>query len=241
MMIKCIAIDDEPLALKQLSSYLKKVPFFELVASCQSAIEALRILQEQEIDAMFVDIHMPDLNGLDFVLSLQHPPIVVFTTAYSKYAIDGYKVEAVDYLLKPFGMSDVMTAANKVKRRYELMHTATVSNVDQDDALFLKTEYRVVRILISQILYVEGMSEYLRIFVEGQSKPIMVLLSMKKLEERLMGHQFMRVHKSYIINLHHIEQIYKNRILLDTKQEIPIGDSYRENLHDYVAKKFLGI
>lgn len=239
-MIRCIAIDDEPLALRQLTSYLQKVPFFELVTSCQSALEAMRFLEEHEVDVMFVDINMPDLNGMDFVQSLQEPPMVVFTTAYSEYALDGYKVEAVDYLLKPFGLGDVMAAANKVKRRYELMHTATVSNIDQDDALFLKTEYRVVRILIPHIIYIEGMSEYLRIYLDGQEKPIIVLLSMKKMEERLTDYAFMRIHKSYIINLRHIMEINKSRVVLDTGKDIPVGDSYREALQDYVSQKFLG-
>lgn len=239
-MIRCIAIDDEPLALRQLTSYLQKVPFFELVTSCQSALEAMRFLEEHEVDVMFVDINMPDLNGMDFVQSLQEPPMVVFTTAYSEYALDGYKVEAVDYLLKPFGLGDVMAAANKVKRRYDLMHTATVSNIDQDDALFLKTEYRVVRILIPHIVYIEGMSEYLRIYLDGQEKPIIVLLSMKKMEERLTDYAFMRIHKSYIINLRHIMEINKSRVVLDTGKDIPVGDSYRDSLQDYVSQKFLG-
>ena len=239
-MIRCLAIDDEPLALKQLAAYLKKVPFFELVDSCQSALEAMTILEEQEIDVIFIDINMPDLNGLDFVRSLQHPPMVVFTTAYQEYAIEGYKVDAIDYLLKPFGMGDVLRAADKVKRQYDLLHVASLSPVDEDDALFLKTEYKVVRILISHIIYVEGMSEYLRIHLSDQAKPIVVLLSMKKMEERLPNSDFMRIHKSYIINLHHILEINRSRVVLDDADEIPVGDSYREKLNEYISKKFLG-
>lgn len=239
-MIKCLAIDDEPLALKQLAAYLKKVPFFELVDWCQSALEAMAVLEEQEIDVIFIDINMPDLNGLDFVRSLQKPPMVVFTTAYQEYAIEGYKVDAIDYLLKPFGMGDVLRAADKVKRQYDLLHTASLSPLDEDEALFLKTEYKVVRILISHIIYIEGMSEYLRIHLTGQSKPIVVLLSMKKMEERLGETDFMRIHKSFIINLHHLSEINRSRVVLDMEKEIPIGDSYRDKLNDYVSKKFLG-
>ena len=239
-MIKCLAIDDEPLALRQLAAYLKKVPFFELVDSCQSALDAVSVLDKQDVDAIFIDINMPDLNGLDFVRSLNHPPMVVFTTAYQEYAIEGYKVDAIDYLLKPFGMGDVLRAADKVKRQYDLLHTARLSPVDEDDAVFLKTEYKVVRILAHDILYVEGMSEYLRIHFSNQPKPIVVLFSMKKMEERLSDKDFMRIHKSYIINLHHIAEIQKNRVVLDDSKEIPIGDSYRERLNDYVNKKFLG-
>ncbi len=239
-MIRVLAIDDEPLALRQLAAYLKKVPFFELVDSCQSALDAMSVLDKQEIDAIFIDINMPDLNGLDFVRSLNHPPMVVFTTAYQEYAIEGYKVDAIDYLLKPFGMGDVLRAADKVKRQYDLVHTASLSPMDEDDAMFLKTEYKVVRILAHDILYVEGMSEYLRIHFGNQSKPVVVLFSMKKMEERLSGKDFMRIHKSYIINLHHIAEIQKNRVVLNDGKEIPIGDSYRERLNDYVNKKFLG-
>ena len=239
-MIRCLAIDDEPLALKQLAAYLKKVPFFELVDSCQSAIEAMAVLDKEEVDAVFIDINMPDLNGLDFVRSLHHPPMVVFTTAYQEYALEGYKVDAIDYLLKPFGMGDVLRAADKVKRQYDLLHTARLSPMDEDDALFLKTEYKVVRVLTSHIIYIEGMSEYLRIHLSDQPKPIVVLLSMKKMEERLGETDFMRIHKSFIINLHHIAEINRSRVVLDMEKEIPIGDSYRDKLNDYISKKFLG-
>lgn len=239
-MIRCLAIDDEPLALRQLESYLKKVPFLNVVGGCQSAMDAMRILEEQEIDAIFIDINMPDLNGMEFVKSLQHPPLVVFTTAYQEYAVEGYKVNAVDYLLKPFGMADIMRAAERVKERYELLHAATASPVDEDDALFLKTEYKVVRVIVTNIVYIEGMAEYLRIYLNGQEKPLITLLSMKKMEERLQGHAFMRVHKSYIINLRHISEINKSRVILDTGASISIGDSYRERLTEYVNKKFLG-
>jgi len=239
-MIRVLAIDDEPLALRQLAAYLKKVPFFELVDSCQCALDAIKVLYEQEVDAIFIDINMPDLNGLDFVRSLQNPPLVVFTTAYQEYALDGYKVDAIDYLLKPFGMGDILCAADKVKRQYDLLHTASLSPVDEDDALFLKTEYKVVRILIHDIVYVEGMAEYLRIHLANQDKPIVVLLSMKKMEERLPSQDFMRIHKSYIISLHHIAEVNKSRVILDNEKDIPIGDSYREKLNDYINQKFLG-
>ena len=239
-MIRVLAIDDEPLALRQLAAYLKKVPFFELVDSCQSALDAMNILNQQEIDALFIDINMPDLNGLDFVKSLSQPPMIVFTTAYQEYALEGYKVDAIDYLLKPFGMGDILRAADKVKRQYDLLHTASLSPIDEDDALFLKTEYKVVRILIRDIIYVEGMSEYLRIHLSNQEKPLVVLLSMKKMEERLTSQDFMRIHKSYIISLHHIAEINKSRVVLDNEKEIPIGDGYREKLTDYVNQKLLG-
>lgn len=239
-MIRVLAIDDEPLALQQLAKYIEKIPFFTLVAQCQSAIEAKRLMEDEMVDAIFVDINMPDLNGMDFVRSLAAPPLVVFTTAYSEYAIDGFKVNAIDYLLKPFGLDDFRRAANKVKTQYDLMNTATVSDVDEDDALFLKTEYKVVRINVGDIRYVEGMSEYLRIYLEGQTKPLIVLLSMKRLEERLPSHTFMRIHRSYIINLKRIQEVNKNRVIMDADTYLPIGDMYKEAFNNYLNTKFLG-
>lgn len=240
--IRCLAIDDEPLALRQLATYLGKVPYFELTGSCQSAVEAAGVLEKLRADVLFVDINMPDLNGLDFVRSLQSPPMVVFTTAYMEYAIDGYKVDAVDYLLKPFGMGDVMRAADKVRRRYELMRAAEAaqsavapeSRGADDDALFLKVDYKVVRVPVSDIVYVEGMSEYLRVHLQVPAHPVVVLYALKRMEEQLEPRGFMRVHKSYIISLRHIAEVGKRCVLLDTGKEIPVGDSYRGRLDAYL-------
>jgi two-component system LytT family response regulator len=247
-MIKCLAIDDEPFALLQLATYIKKIPYLELKGECQSALEAKEIMENEIIDAVFIDINMPDLNGMDFVRSLAIRPIIVFTTAYSEYAIEGYKVDAVDYLLKPFGLDDFRRAAEKVKKQFELearsyqqtipATPALSSEPDNDDTLFLKTEHRMVRISISGIKYIEGMSEYLKIHLEDQ-KPVVVLYSMKKLEERLPSY-FMRIHRSYIINLKKIQEVNKNRVILDAQTYLPIGDLYREQFTDYLQQRFLG-
>lgn len=238
-MIRCLAIDDEPLALQQLTTYIKKIPFLELVDSCQSAHDAMLIMDREVIDAIFVDINMPDLNGMDFVKSLAVPPLVVFTTAYSEYAVEGFKVDAVDYLLKPFGLTDFQRAANKVKARYDQQNTAMISPVE-DDTLFLKTDYKVIRIEVKDIRYVQSMSEYLKIFLEGRAKPVIVLLSMKKMEERLPSSQFMRIHRGYIINLSKIQEVNKNRVILDEETYLPIGDNYKEVFMHYLERKFLG-
>ena len=247
-MIKCLAIDDEPFALLQLATYIKKIPYLELKGECQSALEAKEIMENEIIDAVFIDINMPDLNGMDFVRSLAIRPIIVFTTAYSEYAIEGYKVDAVDYLLKPFGLDDFLRAAEKVKKQFELearsykqtipATPALSSEPDNDDTLFLKTEHRMVRISISGIKYIEGMSEYLKIHLEDQ-KPVVVLYSMKKLEERLPSY-FMRIHRSYIINLKKIQEVNKNRVILDAQTYLPIGDLYRDQFTDYLQQRFLG-
>ena len=242
-MIRCIAIDDEPLALQQLAAYIKKTSFLELVAQCQSALEARQFLEQDTVDAIFCDINMPDLNGMDFVKSLQAPPLIVFTTAYSEYAVEGFKVNAVDYLLKPFGMQDFQRAANRLKERVQGSRVQEVQGSpltsESDDVIFLKTDYRVVKVSISDILYIEAMSEYLKIFIEGEAKPIVTLLSMKKMEATL-PENFMRIHRSYIVNLTKIQEINKNRIIMDAETFLPIGDMYKEAFQKYIDTKFLG-
>ncbi len=240
-MIRCLAIDDEPLALRQLVTYIQRVPFLELAAQCQSALEARKFLAEEAVDAIFCDINMPDLNGMDFIKSLQAPPLIVFTTAYSEYAVEGFRVNAVDYLLKPFGLDDFRRAANRIKERMENVSTNTqhLTPNTQPDTLFVKTDYRMVKINIPDIRYIEGMSEYLKIYLEGEDKPIITLLSMKKIESRLPGN-FMRIHRSYIVNLHKIQEVNKNRIIMDAETYLPVGDMYKEAFQHYLDTIFLG-
>ena len=242
-MIKVLAIDDEPLALQQLVTYINKVPFLELAGQCHSALEAQKLMEEEMVDAIFCDINMPDLSGMDFVRQLAAPPFIVFTTAYSEYAVEGYKVNAVDYLLKPFGMNDFLRAALKVQEQYNLRHQETPqkqsSPVQADGTIFVKTDYRVVRIAISDIRYIEGMSEYLKIHLDNQ-KPIITLLSMKKMEDYLPPTLFMRIHRSYIVNLQKIQEVNKNRVILDADTNLPIGDLYKDRFNEYLEQKFLG-
>ena len=241
MMIRCLAIDDEPLALQQLVAYIQKVPFLELAAQCSSALEARAFLENDTADAIFCDINMPGLNGMDFVKSLTVPPLVVFTTAYSEYAVEGFRVNAVDYLLKPFGLQDFQRAANRLRERLESnapVVDASSANT-QDDTLFLKTDYRIVKVNIPDIRYVEAMSEYLKVWVEGEAKPIITLLSMKKMEERLPDY-FMRIHRSYIVNLTKIQEVNKNRVIMAADTDLPIGDLYKEAFQAYLNTKFLG-
>lgn len=244
-MIKTLIIDDEPLALQQLATYVSKVPFLTLVGECQSALEARDIIDTERVDAIFCDINMPDLNGMDFVQSLVAPPLVVFTTAYSEYAIEGYKVNAVDYLLKPFSLDDFRRAALRVKDRYEhnnvLQQPLTTDTEPElaDDNIFLKTEHKVVRVKIADIRYIEGMSEYLKVHIEGQPRPIIMLLAMKRMEERLPSN-FLRIHRSYIVNMNHVQEVTKNRIVMDAETYLPIGDMYKDALGEYLADKYLG-
>ena len=243
MNIRCLTIDDEPLALQQLVAYINKVPFLELAAQCQSALEAREFLLNDTADAIFCDINMPDLNGMDFVKSLAAPPLVVFTTAYSEYAVEGFRVNAVDYLLKPFGLQDFQRAANRIKERLQTEDGRLKENSPKtdipDNSFFLKTDYRIVKVAVSDIRYIEGMSEYLKVWPEGQPKPIITLLSMKKMEERLPDN-FMRIHRSYIINLDKIQEVNKNRVIMDADTYLPIGDLYKEAFQAYLDTRFLG-
>ena len=243
-MISCIAIDDEPLALRQIVGYIGKVPFLELAAQCQSALEARAYLEHNTVDAIFCDINMPDLNGMDFVKSLAVPPLVVFTTAYSEYAVEGFRVNAVDYLLKPFGLQDFQRAANKIKELKEMKDktaspAAPSFSSKNNETIFLKTDYRIVKISIPDILYVEAMSEYLKVWLEGQPKPVITLLSMKKMEEHLPD-CFMRIHRSYIVNLNRIREVNKNRVIMDSFVALPIGDLYKEAFQTYLDTRYLG-
>ena len=239
-MIRCIAIDDEPLALEQLKTYIGKIPFLQLEAACQDTFEATKVLSEKTVDALFLDINMPDLNGLDFIRSLTDPPLVVFTTAYSEYAVEGYKIDAIDYLLKPFGLDEFQRAANKIKKQLELISPVGKEPAGEtDDTLFLKSDYRIVKIHIPSIRYIESMSEYLRIYLENEAKPLIILLSLKKLEERLPKDLFMRVHRSYIVNLKKIQEISRLRIIMDKDTYIPISDLYREKFFQYIQDKFI--
>ena len=227
-MIRCIVIDDEPLALKQLTKYASQMPELELVASCRSAKEAQEVLNNEQIDAIFTDINMPDLNGMDFVQSLE-----------SQYAVDGFKLNALDYLLKPFGIDEFRRATKRLVEKHELLNAAAVSLVDEDDCIFLKTEYKIVRISIDDILYVEAMSEYLRIHFSNGARPVTALLSMKKMEERLPSNKFMRTHRSYIVNLKRIIEVNKSHIVMAPQVALPIGDLYKDTFMAYLNSKFL--
>ena len=241
-----MAIDDEPLALQQIAAYIGKVPFLELATQCQSALEAKAFLEHDTVDAIFCDINMPDLNGMDFVKSLAAPPLIVFTTAYSEYAVEGFRVNAVDYLLKPFGLQDFQRTANRVLERWKVEGgrlkedtPSTLQQTPSTDTIFLKTDYRIVKVTIADIRYVEAMSEYLKVWLEGEAKPIVTLLSMKKMEEHLPDN-FMRIHRSYIVNLNKIQEVNKNRIIMDADTYLPIGDMYKEAFQAYLDNKFLG-
>jgi DNA-binding LytR/AlgR family response regulator len=206
MKIKCLAIDDEPLALKQISSYIDKTPFLEDVALCHSAFEAMEFLANNQVDLMFVDINMPDLSGMDFVKSLAQKPQIIFTTAYSEYAVEGFKVDALDYILKPISYDVFLKSANKAKIWFELSQKQTETIQTTQDSLFVKSEYKMVRIFLSEIKYIESSNEYIQIhLILGE--PVTTLIRLKVMEEQLPKDKFMRVHRSFIVNLDKVKVI----------------------------------
>lgn len=244
--IKCIAIDDEPLALKKLVAYINKIPYFELVAECHSAIQAQKVMDEQQVDAIFLDINMPDLNGIDFAKSLDidygRGPLIVFITAYSEYALESYKANTVGYLLKPYGFDEFETIAKRIKEIQEIRQQS-FTEVDtrevNDGTIFVKSDYKIVRIDIEHIRYIEAMSEYLRISCDDKERPVIVLLSMKKIEEHLPSNKFMRIHRSFIINLDKITEVKKSHVVLEGDASMPIGDNYKDAFMNYLNKKIL--
>ena len=238
-MINCLAIDDEPLALKQLENYIKKTPFLQLAASCHSVKEAQAYISQQSVDLIITDINMPDCSGLDFVKSLQNPPLVVFSTAYEEYALEGYKVDAIDYLLKPYGYQDFLQMSLKVKQYYEWKQAAQSEGarpVEPDDYLFVRADNKSVKVQFDHILYIEAMSEYIRIhFTDSTS--IMTFMSIKLMAEALPANRFMRVHRSYIISLKHIAKMHRSEVELMDGTMLPVSASYKDELLQYISAR----
>lgn len=238
MKIKCLAVDDEPLALKQISSYIDNTPFLENAALCQSAFEAMEYLSKHEVDLMFVDINMPDINGMEFVKSLTNRPQVIFTTAYSEYAMEGFQVDAIDYILKPVSYSVFLKSVTKAKTWFELNHKQAETIQTSQEYLFVKSEYKLVKILLSDIKYIESANEYIQIHLNNES-PVTTLIRLKTMEEQLPRDKFMRVHRSFIVNLDKVKVIDRNRIVFDEKVFIPIGEQYKENFQAFIDRTFI--
>lgn len=235
--IKCLIVDDEPLALDLLESYVKRTPFLELVGRCANAFEAMEVLANQTIELLFLDIQMPDLNGVQFSRTLKAGPKIVFTTAFEQYALDGFKVDALDYLLKPFNYEEFLKAANKAQEWFQLLD-AQGQKEEPLPYLFVKSEYKLVKINLKDVLYFEGLKDYVKIHLATQEKPVLSLMSLKSLEESLPAGQFMRVHRSYIVNLEKIDSVERSRILINNAA-IVVADQYRERFQEYLGSKSL--
>lgn len=239
-MVRCIAIDDEPLALRQIKSYIERTESLSLVATCRSAIEAQQILEEQKIDLIFVDINMPDLNGIDFVRSLAGNYYVIFTTAYSEFALEGFKLNAIDYLLKPFTYDEFTKAIQKVVSLVDLVNrchaaenamAANEAESADKEYISVKADYKTQLVRIADIVYLESASEYVRLHIEG-SATITTLFRLKNMETTLPQESFLRVHRSYIVNLKRISSYTKGRIFLDNGEYIPLGENYKERFFE---------
>jgi len=249
MTLNCIAVDDEPLALGLVASFIQQTPFLNLVGKFSSAVEALRAIHSQKIDVLFLDIQMPDLNGIELARVLDNSksnkPRIIFTTAYNQFALEGYKVDALDYLLKPFNYEEFLHAATKALTYAELVEKSNAAAAPavvavpeeriEDEYLFLKVEYQLVRIALNDILYIEGLKDYVKVWLKSAEKPILSLTSLKSLEEKLPAKKFMRVHRSFIVSLDKINSITRNALQIG-KVNITVGDQYKEAFSQFLSK-----
>lgn len=235
-MIQTITIDDEPLALQLITGYIKKTPFLDFKGAFDNPVSAFEYIENNHVDLIYLDIQMPDLSGVDFAKSLTDNKII-FTTAYEKYALEGFKLEAIDYLLKPFSYDEFLNSAKKAKKYFDL----TKSNLENINAnnefLFVKSNYRIKRINFKDIKYIEGLKEYVKIFLINENEPILSLISLKTLESKLPESMFMRIHRSFIVNLNQIDTIERSRIVFG-KIYVPISDQYRDKFQEFVDKNF---
>jgi two-component system, LytTR family, response regulator len=234
-MMNCLAIDDEPLALDLLEDNIKKIPYLNLVKRCSNAIEANEFLQTNEVDLIFLDIQMPGISGTEFLQSFHRkPPLVIFITAYEEYAVEGYNLDVVDYLLKPVSFDRFLKAINKATERFRLkdQHPGASQPLHY---LFVNADYQIVHIDLNDILYVEGLKDYVKIFLESAARPVITRLSMKGLEEKLPSERFVRVHKSFIVAIDKIKSIRRGRISLSGKDaQIPISSNFKQNLNRFL-------
>ncbi|MBU2930087.1 LytR/AlgR family response regulator transcription factor [Winogradskyella psychrotolerans] len=232
--ISCVVVDDEPMALNLVESYVEKTPFLDFKKKCSSAIEAMEYIKSNPVDLLFLDIQMPDLTGIEFSKMLPKETRVIFTTAFDHYALEGFKVEALDYLLKPFDYAEFLAAANKANTWFELVKGKRQSILSEEkEFLFVKSEYKQLRIKLADVLYFEGLKDYIKIWLKDNPKPILTLMSLKSLEEELPATQFMRVHRSFIVSLNNIDVIERSQIIIND-QRITVSEQYKPKFLEYI-------
>lgn len=232
VIVKCCVIDDEPLAAQLLTSYIEKTPYMKLVGTFASAQEAIKTIMEEEINVIFLDIQMPQLNGIEFAKIIPSTTRIIFTTAYENYAIQGFKVNALDYLLKPISYEEFLSAANKALTWLETYRKLEDRNI-AEEYIIVKSEYKLIQIPVANIVFVEGLKDYVKIYTDNEPQPIMTLMSMKAIERTLPSNHFMRVHRSFIVNTTKIKLIERNRIVFG-KHYIPVSETYKQIFTDYV-------
>lgn len=237
LMLRCIAIDDEPLALELLADNISKVSFLQLVAECSNPLEALKVMQDRKVDLVFLDIQMPGLTGLQFIQSLAERPMFILITAYEKYALDGYTLDVIDYLVKPVSLDRFIKACNKAKDLHELKLKG--NNIQSGNLkaeyFFVNVDYKLLKITFSDITFIEGLKDYIKIHLKSTNRPVITRMSMKSVEEQLPADQFIRVHKSYIVSTAHITAVMKNSIFIG-ELELPVSDNYRETLSLFTGR-----
>ena len=237
--ITCSIVDDEPMALNLVESYVEKTPFLDLKHKFSSAIEAMGVLKNNPVDLLFLDIQMPDLTGIEFSKMLPKDTRVIFTTAFDHYALEGFKVEAIDYLLKPFDYAEFLAAANKANTWFELVKGKRESILSKEkEFLFVKSEYKQLRVKLADVLYFEGLKDYIKIWLKDNPKPILTLMSLKSLEEELPETQFMRVHRSFIVSLHNIDVIERSQIIIN-QQRITVSEQYKSKFLEFINNNSL--
>jgi len=238
MTIRTIAIDDEPLALQLVTGYILKTPFLELAGSFENPLDAAEFLLKETVDLIFLDIQMPHLLGTEFARMVGENTRVIFTTAYSQYAIQGYKLDVIDYLLKPFSYDEFLISATKARKRIASEGPGVNQIETNDDFLFLKSEYKIRRINLNEIIYIEGLKDYIKVYLKNEEKPVLSLSTLKVIEEKLPPGRFMRIHRSFIVNLSQIHTIERSRIIFG-KTYIPVSDQYRERFQEFLDRNFL--
>ena len=238
MMIKCIAVDDEPLALSLMEDYISKVSYLQLVAKCSDAFEAQKALQQNEVDLIFIDIQMPGLTGLQFIQSLTSRPMIILVTAYEKFALEGFNLNVVDYVLKPVELARFMQACNKALELYELKHQSKDSGTSKVEYFFVNVDYSLVKVMFSDITWIEGLRDYVKIHLKSSSKPLMVRMTVKAVEDELPASNFIRIHRSYIVAINSISSIRKGSVFIG-EMELPVGDTYKEVINQLTGKNTL--
>ena len=237
-MIKVVAIDDEPLALQLVKGYIEKTPFLELAGSFENPVDAVVYIKSADVDLVLLDIQMPDLTGTELARVISGGPKVIFTTAYEKYALEGFRLDAVDYLLKPFSYAEFLKAVQKAQKLIELETKQLPSLEIKNDFLFIKSDYKIRRINFSEINYIEGLRDYVKIFLTEEKKPVLSLSTLKALEARLPEERFMRVHRSFIVSLEKVKVIDRNRIVFG-EVRIPVTDQYKDNFQKFLDGNFI--
>ena len=237
-MITVIAIYDEPLALQLVSGYIEKTPGLKLAGKFDNPLDASEFLANNQVDLIFVDIQMPDLSGIDFTRIIEKGPKVIFTTAFEKYALEGYKLEVVDYLLKPFSYEEFLASVQKALKLIRLEQGSLQKVEANDEFLFLKSDYKIKRINFNDILYIEGLKDYVKVYVQNIPKPVLSISTLKLIESKLPESRFMRVHRSFIVNLGKIDTIERSRIVFG-KTYIPVSDQYKEKFQEFLDRNFL--